>query len=93
MSLTRRSFIKGCTAVAVVGIPTLHSAQACQEHALDTATATRIEKSIKASFGGGFSLQAHRQSGQHIYANIEHRGNRYTVSTTDLFDWAILSAA
>jgi predicted GNAT superfamily acetyltransferase len=52
----------------------------------------RIEKSIKASFGGGFSVQAHTQSAGLTYANIEHFGNRYKVASADLLDWKIVSA-
>ncbi len=89
MGMTRRGFIKGCTAAAVVGVPAFHSAQACTSQ--QALLPEHVEKSIKASFGGGFSLHAHRRSGGLTYANIEHRGNHYTVASTDLFDWAIVS--
>jgi len=53
----------------------------------------RIEKSIKAGFGGGFSVRTHRQAKGLTYAEIEHVGNRYTVVSADLLDWKIMSSA
>lgn len=54
---------------------------------------SRIEKSIKASFGGGFSVRAHTQSDGLICADIEHLGNRYEVASADLLDWKIVRSS
>jgi len=93
MSITRRNFIKGCTAATMLGLPALGTAAPDAADTRGTRARVHIEKSIKAGFGGGFSLRAHRQSGRFIYANIEHSGNHYTVASTDLFDWAIVSTS
>ena len=50
----------------------------------------RVEKSIKAGFGGGFSVRAHGRSHGLTYAEIEHLGNRYTVVSADLIDWKLM---
>lgn len=52
-----------------------------------------IQKSIKAGFGGGFSVLAHSQSNGLTYAEIEHVGNRYLVVSADLVDWTITGSA
>ncbi len=53
----------------------------------------RIQKSIKAGFGGGFSVLAHSQSNGLTYAEIEHVGNRYLVVSANLVDWTIMGSA
>ena len=97
MDIQRRHFIKGLAAssvplLALVGIGS--AAKAGQTHkALASATDAHIEKSIKASFGGGFSLRSHTQSGGLTYADIEHCGNRRAVASADLLDWKIVRSA
>jgi len=59
----------------------------------DQGADLHIEKSIKAGFGGGFTVRTHRQSNGLTYAEIEHVGNRYTVVSADLVDWKIMSSA
>lgn len=93
MDIKRRDFVKGCAAVACVGLlPGI--ANAAPGNNVNSAPVSdadsRIRKSIKASFGGGFSVQSHRQSDGLTYANIEHFGNRYSVASADLLDWKIV---
>ena len=92
--MKRRDFVKGCTAAAcLLLLPGIASA-AKGESANNTPASDsdlRIEKSIKASFGGGFSVQSHSQSGGLTHANIEHFGNRYAVSSADMLYWKIVS--
>ncbi|MGE4126101.1 MAG: twin-arginine translocation signal domain-containing protein [Pusillimonas sp.] len=94
MGLKRRDFIKGCATASVLMLPGLASAARIQGNnaALFQDQGLRIEKSIKAGFGGGFALRGHRQSDGLTYAEIEHHGNRYTVASTDQIDWKILNA-
>lgn len=51
-----------------------------------------IEKSIKAGFGGGFSVQQHSKSAGITYADIQHFDTRYQVASADLVDWKVVSA-
>lgn len=95
MSITRRDFFKGCATLGVLMVPALAGAAKAQviKHPVDPNVALSIEKSIKAGFGGGFSLLAyHEESGQ-TFAQIEHSGNRYRVVSADRMDWVILSVA
>lgn len=94
MNTKRRDFIKGCTSACVLWVPGLAGAAALGSTSNPSITYTKvhIEKSIKAGFGGGFALRGHRRSGDLTYAEIEHRGNRYTVASADLVDWKVLSA-
>ena len=97
MDIERRDFVKGCAASSVlllmlVGIDS--AAKGEQTHnAPALGTDAYIEKSIKASFGGGFSVRAHAQSGGLTYADIEHCGNRHAVASADLLDWKILRSS
>ncbi|WJJ93494.1 twin-arginine translocation signal domain-containing protein [Neopusillimonas aromaticivorans] len=94
MTINRRDFIKGCTSACVLLVPGLAGAAALQSNLGSPAAdaSAKIEKSIKAGFGGGFALRGHRQSEGLTYADIEHQGNRYTVASADQIDWKILSA-
>ncbi|RCS25602.1 twin-arginine translocation pathway signal protein [Phyllobacterium salinisoli] len=95
MNIERRDFIKGCAASSVLllgGIGSTGKGEA-KTHSAPASTASHIEKSIKASFGGGFSMQAHAQSGGLTYADIEHCGNRYAVASADLVDWKIVRSS
>ncbi|KXF74747.1 twin-arginine translocation pathway signal protein [Paramesorhizobium deserti] len=96
MNIGRRDFVKGCAASSVlllVGIDSAAKGEAKTLSAPAFGAASSIEKSIKASFGGGFSLQAHAQSDGLTYANIEHSGNRYAVASADLLDWKIVRSS
>ena len=94
MSIKRRDLVKGC-AVSVMVLVSIDS------HAKDETCSnapardrdSRIEKSIKASFGGGFSVRAHTQSGGLTCADIEHLGNRYAVASADLLDWKVVGSS
>jgi hypothetical protein len=93
MNITRRDFIKACATAGVLMVPGLASAATSlnsNEAAVQGAD-LRINKSIKAGFGGGFSVRAHRQSNGLTYAEIEHVGNRYSVVSADLVEWQIRS--
>jgi hypothetical protein len=93
MNITRRDFIKGCATACVLMVPGLVRA-ATSLHNNEAAVQgvdLRINKSIKAGFGDGFSVRAHRQSHGLTYAEIEHVGNRYSVVSADLVDWKLRS--
>lgn len=94
MNMKRRDFFKGCAATCVLLVPGIASASAAKVANTNNATAAgadlRIQKSIKASFGGGFSVRAHSQSNGLTHADIEHFGTRYSVASADLLDWQIV---
>lgn len=93
MNIKRRDFVKGCAAACVLLLPGMASA-AKGRNATNMPISEAdpdIEKSIKASFGGGFSLLTHTQSNGLTYADIEHLGNRYRVASANLLDWKIVS--
>lgn len=93
MIIKRRDFVKGCAAAAgVLLLPGMAHALKGENApgAAAAGTDSRIEKSIKAGFGGGFSVQSHSRSNGLTYANIEHLGNRYAVASADLLDWKIV---
>jgi hypothetical protein len=93
MNIERRDFLKICGAASVLLLPGIASA-AKHENANNAPTSSgadsHIEKSIRANFGGGFTVRAHTQSDGLTYANIEHVGNRYVVTSADLLDWTIV---
>ena len=93
MNIQRRDFIKGCATACVLMVPGIASAATSlnSNEASVQGADLRIEKSIKAGFGGGFSVRAHSQSNGLTYAEIEHVGNRYSVVSADLVDWKIMS--
>lgn len=95
MDIKRREFVKGCAAASVLLLPGIASAaKGVDANSAPASDAdSRIEKSIKASFGGGFSVRAHTQSGGWTYADIEHFGNRYAVASADLLDWKIVGSS
>lgn len=92
MYIKRRDFVKGCAAACVLLLPGIASAAkgGNASHALGPDADSIIQKSIKASFGGGFSVQAHTQSNGLTHANIEHFDTRYAVASADLLDWKIV---
>jgi hypothetical protein len=90
MDIERRDFFKGCVASSVLLLVGMdNAAKAVTAHQAPVPV-DNIEKSIKASFGGSFSLQGHAHSHGLTYANIEHCGNRYAVASADLLDWKIV---
>ena len=95
MNIKRRDFIKGCATACVLMVPgTASAATRLNNNEASVRDAdSRIEKSIKAGFGGGFSVRAHGRSNGLTYAEIEHFGNRYTVVSADMVDWKIMSSA
>lgn len=88
MSFTRRDFIKSLAATAAL---------ICSGFAIansdSVASKAAIEKAIKASFGGGFSLVSYSKSGATFQAKIENFGNQYTVSSVNLIDWKIIQSS
>jgi hypothetical protein len=94
MDIKRRDFVK-CAAASVLLLPGIAIA-ATGGNANDAPASGAdlyIEKSIKASFGGGFSVRAHTRSDGLTHADIEHFGNRYTVASADLLDWKIVGSS
>lgn len=92
MNIKRRDFVKGCAAACVLLLPGIASAATDKNviNAPASGVDSRIEKSIKASFGGGFSVRTHTQSNGLTHADIEHFGNGYAVTSADLLDWKIV---
>ena len=95
MEIKRRDFVKGCAAAAALLLTGIDSA--AEGENADTAPAScadsDIEKSIKASFGGGFSVRGYTQSDGLTYADIEHLANQYAVASADLLDWKIIRSS
>lgn len=94
MNIKRRTFFKGSAAACVLLLPGIASAARIQggRDAPASPTSPSIEKSIKAGFGGGFSVRSHTQSNGITYANIEHLDTRYLVASSNTLDWKIVSA-
>jgi hypothetical protein len=88
MKIKRRDFLKGCGAASVLLLPGIASSARCE--IANSGIDLYIEKWIKASFGGSFSVCAHTKSDGLTYADIEHFGNRYAVISADLMDWKIV---
>jgi hypothetical protein len=95
MDLKRRDFVKGCAAASVLLVPgTASAAKGMNGNKAPISGADlHVEKSIKASFGGGFSVRAYTQSNGLTYVDIEHFGNRYAVASADLLDWKIVGSS
>ena len=88
MSFTRREFVKvlaATTALMGAGFSFANS------NAIPEKVA--VEKAIKASFGGGFSLISYSRSGSVTQAKIENFGNHYTVTSMNLLDWKIIKSS
>ena len=95
MDIERREFVKGLAAASLLLLP---GGGACAREGTSNSLPSSdadlwIEKSIKAAFGGGFSVRAHTQSDGLTYADIEHFGNRYAVASADLLDWKIVGSS
>lgn len=96
MSINRRSFLKNTTNMSILFLSgtiaaSVFDVQAGQvEFSVDDAF--DIEKSIKAHFGSGFRVLTQSQKGERTLAEIEHLGNRYSVMSSNLLDWQILSS-
>lgn len=88
MSFTRREFVKGLAVTAALMGSGFSIAKG--DVLADKAA---IEKAIKASFGGGFSLISYSKSGAVTQAKIENFGNQYTVTSVNLFDWKIIQSS
>lgn len=95
MDIKRRDFVKGCATVSVLLLPGIADAASGENTNRGSVSASRslVEKSIKANFGGGFSVRDYTQSNGRTYASIEHFGNRYAVTSVDLLDWKIVRAS
>jgi hypothetical protein len=88
MSFTRREFVKVLAATtALMG--------SGFSFAISDAVPEKVavEKAIKASFGGGFSLISYSRSGSVTQAKIENFGNQYTVTSMNLLDWKIIKSS
>jgi hypothetical protein len=93
MDIERRDFVKGLAAASVLLLPSSAGSTRCETANTPRTSDSRIEKSIKAGFGGGFSVRAHTRSDGLTYADIEHFGNRYAVTSEDLLDWKIVGSS
>ena len=94
MNIKRRDFVKGCATVSVLLLPGIADAATHKKtNKVGLKSKSRIEKSIKASFGDGFSVRDFMQSKGRTIANIEHFGDRYAVASADLLDWKIVKAS
>lgn len=95
MDIKRREFVKGAAATSVLLLQGIARAAKGENanNALVAGADADIEKSIKASFGGGFSVRAHTRSCGLTHADIEHFGNRYVVVSADLLDWKIVGSS
>jgi predicted GNAT superfamily acetyltransferase len=95
MDIKRRDFIKGCATVSALLLPGIAGAAGGENTNRASASEFRsqVEKSIKANFGGGFSVWDYTHLNGRTYANIEHFGNRYAVASADLLDWKIVRAS
>ena len=95
MEIKRRDFVKGCAAASGLLLAGIDSAAKGENasNAPASGADSYIEKSIKASFGGGFSVRAYTQSDGLTYADIEHFGNQYAVASADLLDWKIVRSS
>jgi hypothetical protein len=92
MNIERRDLLKACCFGSALFLPGLVWAteRASPNDASVAVADAHLETSIRASFGGGFSVLAHKQSDGQVYAEIEHVGNRYVVVSADLVDWKIM---
>lgn len=95
MDIKRRDFVKGCAAASVLLLPGIANAAmgVNVKTTPNSGAVLDIEKSIKASFGGGFSIRARSQLDGLTHAEIEHFGNRYAVTSQDLLDWKIIRSS
>ena len=94
MDIQRRAFIKGCVTASVLLLPGIADAATHKKtNKAGLKSKSRIEKSIKADFGDGFSVRDFTESKGRTIANIENAGNRYKVSSTNLLDWKIEEAS
>jgi hypothetical protein len=95
MEIKRRDFVNGCAAASALLLAGIDSAAKGENasNAPASGADSYIEKSIKASFGGGFSVRAYTQSDGLTYADIEHFGNQYAVASADLLDWKIVRSS
>jgi hypothetical protein len=95
MDIQRREFIKGCLTASVLLLPGIAYATTHKKHKKKSKAGirSRIETSIKASFGDGFSVRDFTHSKGRTTANIENSGNRYKVSSPNLLDWKIEEAS
>lgn len=88
MDFTRREFVK-----VLAGTATLIGSGLSIANGEAIAGKAAIEKAIKASFGGGFSVISYSKSGAVTQAKIENFGNQYTVTSGNLFDWKIIKSS
>jgi hypothetical protein len=95
MGIKRRDLVQGCAAASALLLTGIASAAKGKNanNAPASGVDSHIEKSIKASFGSGFSVRAHSRSGGVTYADIEHFANQYAVTSADLLDWKIVRSS
>lgn len=92
MDIERRDFVRGCAAASVLLLAGIDGGARGENanNAPASVADSHIERSVKASFGGGLSVRAHTRSDGLTYADIEHFGSRYAAASADLLDWKIV---
>lgn len=95
MNFIRRDFVKQIVALsALIGSGIAGAATGAGPNVAPASKMDAdIQKSIKANFGGGFSVLSHSKLASVTYAKIENFGNQYTVRTTDLIEWKIIKSS
>ncbi|MFT0531244.1 twin-arginine translocation pathway signal protein [Castellaniella hirudinis] len=90
MNIRRRTFMQACGGAAGASLlPGMAVGRTAP--ALADASPAQVEKSIKAGFGGGFSVYRQARGQDGIQATIGHGSRRYVVVSNNLLDWAVVS--
>lgn len=95
MTINRRKFVKASAATSALFFTSMTNFLADDSpNVVNNSGACNVqfEKLIKASFGAGFCVLTQVQKAGNTYAEIEHAGNHYTVVSSDLVAWKILSS-
>lgn len=94
MHQTRRFFIKNAVGFAAAMPIAAHYSSAAEATPVDGILPDfDLTKSIKANFGGRFSVRSVTQANDLVIARIEHAGNVFEVSTRDTIEWSYRSVA
>ena len=97
-SVNRRFFLKTVGKISAIVsaslfTPTLFaSSQGSGSVANRNQSIGALEKSIRANFGSGFRVLSSQTVDGQNQAVIEHLENRYSVVSTNMQDWQILSS-
>ncbi|MGB3835940.1 hypothetical protein [Castellaniella sp.] len=95
MNSRRRTFMQVCAGAAGVSlVPGMAAAwpEGRLMPVLANSSPDQVEKSIKAGFGGGFTVYQQARGKGTIQATIGHGSRRYVVVSNNLLDWAVVSS-